>query len=147
MRDARKLFSGLCSKRAAVEEIEGRINAQYAALLPGAVRYDIERTGGGDRDRTERILDRIDGIKARQRDIVESYLSDIELAYTVIGEMENPTEARVLLMYYLGDEHETYETIGGKLNYSGEWIRRIHHKGIQHAQTILDNMGDERIAS
>ena len=140
--DVRTLLGGISYNKALAREMGEQIEAMYAGLLPHGLRYDKDNVQSSGNDRTAETLDRIESKRRQRQALIERVDQDEEVALKIIGGVQqiDSREALILTMYYLRDGRDSFEEIGHELGYSGEWIRRIYHDAIRHAQDVYDGM-------
>ena len=143
--DVRTLLGRVSYNKALARELGEQIEAMYAGLLPHGLRYDKDNVQSSGNDRTAEVLDRIESKRRQRQALIEQADQDEEIALQVIGGVQqiDSREALILTMYYLRDGRDSFEEIGHELHYSGEWIRRIYHDAIRHAQEVYDTMDSD----
>ena len=140
--DVRTLLGGISYNKALAREMGDQIEALYASLLPRGFRYDKDNVQSSGNDHTADTLDRIEDKRRQRQQLIDQADQDEAVALKIIGGVQqiDSREALILTMYYLRDGRDSFEEIGHELNYSGEWIRRIYHDAIRHAQEVYDGM-------
>ena len=137
---AKEYLSQAATLKRRIKQIEDRIEElRTEASSPKAIRYDkdlIQKSATGDA--LANYMIRLDKEEQRLYNIKESYIDKYTEIRERISKVRPDLYADVLYMRYL--ENKTLVIIADELNYSYEWMCRVHGRALQDFSRRFDDI-------
>lgn len=123
---AKQFLYSVRDEQKEIEEIGDRIYELEMSLLPGAMRYDVDRVQTSPEDtitdRMAKIADYMDELKRKQMELTEKRLT----AQRVINQLVDSKERQVLDVYFLSVKRPRMTDVAAMLNYSPRQTYRFY---------------------
>ena len=107
-------------------------DALQSCLLPGAVRYDVDKVQSSPKDKLADIAADVVDIDRTIAELRKEKADAIAQASERIDKLEDSREKAVLTAFYIG--HKSVKEIALKLDYSTQHIYRLKKTGLQKVE-------------
>lgn len=142
MTDAKSFLREVRHEQKEILKLQRDIECLEKSLLPGGIRYDLDRVQTSPSDKVSDTLAKIGDYKMELEESLINLIENERKALRMIKTLESSDQRQVLQAYYLSnpkdttDELPTWNDVATMLNYS---IQRVHqHHG--EALTILNKI-------
>lgn len=126
------LFDKLNRVRSIKEEINSKrikLESLEACLLPGAIRYDVDRVQSTAGDKLPNLMDEILAVRKDIDNLQTDLDNAVKSVSHMIDKLPNINQRNVFYKRYLDVKH--FEDISEELSYSIDSIYSMHRKGMK----------------
>lgn len=137
--DAKQILRDTRSKIREVAELQRHLSVLKKSVLPGGIRYDIDKVQSSTSDKITEKFAEIGDLEAELEQEIRDLTTDIYRAHRMIQSLSSPEQRRVLRAYYLPhidaedymDDLPSWLEVARSLHYSEAHIHRLHGNALQ----------------
>lgn len=132
MKDTKAFLKKIRHEQREILDLQREIKYLEKSLLPGGIRYDLDKVQTSPSDKVNDILAKVGDYKAKIETKLAVLLDNENKALRMIDGLESSAQRRVLKAYYLSspeptDDLPTWDDVAATLHFS---IQRVHqHHG------------------
>ncbi len=141
---AKQFLYSVRDEQKEIEELNERIYEMRMSLLPGAMRYDVDRVQVSPTDTTtDRMAEIADYVTALEHKM-ETLATKRRNAQKLIWMLEDSRERQVLDSYFLSVKRPAMRNVAAMINYSLPQTVRIYTSGIERLEKMITNDNEVR---
>ena len=133
LQQARMKDSAIKRKQLQIRELE-------SCLLPGAIRYDVDRVQSSPSDPMSRIMAEIDDLEHQIEQLKIEKAEAVTEVSRMIDKLEDETEKTVLADYFIGRAPMT--EVADIIGYGVRQTFRIRKRGIENMAELLKDVSE-----
>ena len=133
--DVLEFLKEIPSKKAQLEAIRRSQEEIRLALIPGGIRYDIDKVQTSPRDRMPDMMARLNELQIKEEGCKAALLSDIDKAIHLINCVPTAEYRLLLRLRYINSwpRAMTWEKVADQMGYSVD-----HVKGYMHGRAVME---------
>ncbi len=118
-----------------IMRLNSKKNALEQSLLPGAIRYDLDKVQTSKEEKHSKIVTEIVYLERQINELIDIRFDRIQKISRDIDKLSDEDEKTVLTYYFV--EHQKIEVISDKLGYSDQGIYGIMRRGCINISKVI----------
>lgn len=132
MNKAKALLYQVRDEQKEINIIREQIAQAELALLPSAIRYDQDKVQSSPSDPMIRMAEKVERYEGQLRKHLDRIMTKRQRAFALIRQVKDPTQRKVLELYFLDARRLTMAQVAKEIEYSEQHTYRIY-KAALHA--------------
>lgn len=124
--DAKKFLRKIRIERSEIRILERKINETRLELLPGAIRYDLDKVQADPKDRMFEAIEELAEYNIQLKKMIKKLYRDQAQAASHIAKIPESEQRQVLELYYLSQRNPTWDSVASEMNYSRRKVLNLH---------------------
>ena len=124
--DAKTFLRQIRLERREIKILENKIKEKRFELLPGAIRYDVDRVQSAPEDRISELVVELNEYEEHLKALSKAMYRKQTQAITAIASIPSSEQRQVLEVYYLSPENLTWDDVATELSYSRRAVLNYH---------------------
>ena len=132
MNKAKALLYQVRNEQREINIIREQIAQAELAVLPSAIRYDLDRVQSTPDDPMLRMAEKLERYEGQLRKHLARITERRQKAFHMIQSLSDPTQRQVLELFFLDTRRLTMEEVADEIGYSIQHTYRIYQAALRN---------------
>lgn len=136
MKDVKTFLREVRHEQLEILDLRGKIESLEKSLLPGGIRYDIDKVQNSTSDKINDMLAQLGDFRTELEKDLSRLIENESAAMQMIQTLNSSEQRRVLTKYYLSNPSQdiglpTWEDVANNLHFSIQHVHRLHGEALK----------------